>query len=97
MLYHDIEYWANEDRPNHIFLEYAGRSWTYKEFYQDLQRVGNWLMNDLGIRKHELVDINGPNSAEYLMLWFAMDGIGACQSFINYNLTGEALVHSVKV
>lgn len=97
MLYHDIEGWAEKDIPNHTFLEYQGRTWTYKQFYQDLQRVGNWLMNDLGIQRHEMVALSGPNSAEYLLLWFAIDGIGACQSFINHNLTGNALTHSVKV
>lgn len=92
-----IQDWAAQDIPDHIFLEYQGRRWTYKQFYQDLQRVGNWLMNDLGIQRHEMVGINGPNSAEYLLLQFAVDGIGACQSFINHNLTGNALEHSIKV
>ena len=54
-------------------------------------------MNDLGIRKGELVSINGANSPEYLMLWFALDGIGAPVSFINCHLTSQPLVHSVKV
>lgn len=97
LVYHDIKNWAKQDIPNHTFLEYQGRTWTYKQFYEDLQRVGNWLMNDLGIRQNEMVAINGPNSAEFLLLWFAIDGIGGCQSFINHNLTGTALQHCVKV
>jgi len=97
MLYHDVQRWANLNRPNHLFLEYQGRSWTYNQFFADLQRVGNWLMKDLGIQRHEIVAINGPNSAEYMMLWLALDGIGACQSFINHNLTEKALTHSVKL
>lgn len=97
LVYHLIEDYALTKRPNHLFLEYEGRSWTYKQFYDDLQRVGNWLMNDLGIQQGETVAIDGPNSAEYLMLWFALDGIGACVSFINCHLTGTPLIHSVKV
>ncbi len=54
-------------------------------------------MNDLGVREGEMVAIDGPNSAEYMMLWFALDGIGAAVAFINSNLTGTSLVHSVKV
>ena len=54
-------------------------------------------MNDLGIQRHEMVAFSGPNSAEYLLLWFAIDAIGGCQSFINHNLTGNALSHSIKV
>lgn len=44
-----------------------------------------------------MVAIDGPNSAQYLMLWFALEGIGAGVSFVNSNLTATALVHSVKV
>lgn len=97
LVYHVLEDHAKADRPNHLFLEFEGRSWTYKEFFDDLQRVGNWLMNDLAIQKGEIVAIDGPNSAEYMMLWFALDGIGAAPAFINCNLNGAALEHCVKV
>lgn len=97
LLYQVIKEHAWANRPNHVFLEFEGRSWTYHAFYAHLQRVGNWLMNDLGIQKGELVAIDGPNTAEYLLLWFALDGVGACPAFINCNLTGQALEHCVKV
>jgi len=51
----------------------------------------------LGIEVGEVVAIDGGNSPEYLMLWFALDAIGAIVSFVNWNLTGEGLVHCVKV
>ncbi len=76
---------------------FEGRTWTYKQFFDDLQRVGNWLMNDLGVRKGELVAMDGANSPEYLMLWFALEGVGASISFINCHLTNQPLVHCVKV
>ena len=85
------------NQPNRLFLEYEDRSWTYKQFVDDLQRVGNWLMNDLKIERDEMVALDGPNSAEYLLLWFALEGIGAKLSFVNSHLTGSPLVHSVKV
>ncbi|KAK4616774.1 Very long-chain fatty acid transport protein [Fulvia fulva] len=96
-LYHYIEEWAEQDIPDHLFLEYQARSWTYKEFHRDLQRVGNWLMNDLGVAQGEMVAMSGPNSAEWIKLWMALDGIGACQSFINHHLAGNALAHCVKL
>jgi acyl-CoA synthetase (AMP-forming)/AMP-acid ligase II len=83
--------------PDNLFLEFEDRSWTYAQFYSDIQRVGNWLMKDLGIQKGELVAIDGPNSPEYLLVWFAVDAIGAAMSFINCNLTGTALTHCVKL
>ncbi|CAK3845850.1 fatty acid transporter [Lecanosticta acicola] len=97
LVYHDLEAWAEQDIPNHTFLEFEGRSWTYRQFYDNLQRVGNWLMKDLGIQQHEMVAISGPNSAEYMLLWFALDAVGGAQSHINHNLTGNALSHSIQL
>lgn len=59
--------------------------------------MGNWLIDDLGIQVDEVVAMDGGNSPEYLMLWFALDAIGAVPSFVNWNLTGTGLVHCVKV
>ena len=52
-------------------------------------------MNDLGIEKRERVALDGGNSPEYLLLWMAIESIGACPSFINCNLTATPLVHCV--
>lgn len=60
-------------------------------------KVGNWLVKEMGVKKGEVIALNGPNTAEYLMMWFAIDGICGVTGFINYNLTGEGLLHCVKI
>jgi hypothetical protein len=97
LTYHVFEDHALRNQPNHPFLMFEGKTWTYKEFFECITRVGNWLMNDLSVGVGELVAIDGGNSPEYLMLWFALDGIGAVPSFVNWNLTGAGLVHCAKV
>jgi acyl-CoA synthetase (AMP-forming)/AMP-acid ligase II len=97
LTYHIWEQQALRNRPNHPFLIFEGKTWTYREFFDAIVRVGNWLMNDLGVQVGEVVAIDGGNSPEYLMLWFALDAIGAIMSFINWNLTGAGLVHCAKV
>jgi acyl-CoA synthetase (AMP-forming)/AMP-acid ligase II len=97
LTYHIWEQQALHNRPNHPFLIFEGKTWTYREFFDAIVRVGNWLMNDLGVQVGEVVAIDGGNSPEYLMLWFALDAIGATMSFINWNLTGAGLVHCAKV
>lgn len=97
LTYHVFEDHALRNQPHHPFLIFEGKTWTYREFYDCILRVGNWLMNDLGIEVGEMVAIDGGNSPEYYMLWFALDAIGAVISFINWNLTGAGLVHCVKV
>jgi non-ribosomal peptide synthetase component E (peptide arylation enzyme) len=95
--YHVFEDQALRNNPDQPFLMFEGKTWTYKEFFDCINRVGNWLMNDLGIGVEEVVAINGGNSPEYLMLWFALDGIGAVPSFVNWQLSGAGLVHCAKV
>ena len=97
LVYHCLEWWAKQDIPHHLFLQFEGSEWTYKQFYLEVQRVGNWLMNDLGIERDEIVALDGRNSNSYVLLWFALEGIGACPAFINSNLTSDSLVHCVKV
>lgn len=97
LTYHVWEDQALRNRPNQPFLIFEGRTWSYAEFFDAILRVGNWLVNDLGVQVGEVVAIDGGNSPEYLMLWFALDAIGASISFINWNLTGTGLVHCAKV
>lgn len=97
LTYHVFEDQALRNCPDHIFLVFEGREFTYAQFFRYITRVGNWLMKDLGIREGEVVAIDGGNTPEYLMLWFALDGIGAVPSFINCNLTSRSLVHCVQL
>ncbi|KAK5101786.1 hypothetical protein LTS08_004245 [Lithohypha guttulata] len=96
LVYHNFEHWA-QHTPNSIFLVFEDRTYTYKQFFQQIGRVGNWLLQELDIQKHEIVAIDGGNTPEYLMLWFGLESIGACPAFINCNLTKDPLVHSVKI
>ncbi|XXH02654.1 hypothetical protein Hte_009036 [Hypoxylon texense] len=95
-IYHVFEDRANTPMGDSTFLIFEGREWTYRDFYNALQPVGNWLLG-LGIEKGEMVAVDGGNSPELLLLWFALEAIGAAVAFINCNLTGKALVHCVKI
>jgi len=95
--YHMIEDRAATPEGNNVFLIFEGHQWTYKEFYQALQPIGNWLIKDLGIKRGDVVLLDGGNTPEYLMLTLALEAIGATSALLNCNLTGNALVHSVKL
>ncbi|KAF7453452.1 ProP, Permease major facilitator superfamily [Pyrenophora tritici-repentis] len=96
LMYHFFEAQVRK-QPDSAFLIFEGRTWSYKEFFTAFTRVANWLIDDLNIQIDEVVAINGGNSPEYLMLWFALDAIGAVTSFLNCNITGEGLLHSVRI
>ncbi|KAH7414152.1 long-chain fatty acid transporter-like protein [Phaeosphaeria sp. MPI-PUGE-AT-0046c] len=97
LTYHVFEDQALRNQPNHPFLMFEGKTWTYKEFFDCILRVGNWLMKDLEVGVGEVVAVDGGNSPEYYMLWLALDAIGAVPSFVNWNLSGKGLVHCAQL
>jgi acyl-CoA synthetase (AMP-forming)/AMP-acid ligase II len=96
LTYHVFEDQALGSNANTTFLIFEGKEWTYRQFYHVLQRVGNWLIKDLGIEKNEVVALDGGNTPEYIMLWLGLDAIGAVPALVNCNLTSKPLIHCVK-
>lgn len=96
-LFYDLEYWANNsktaDRP---FLRFKDRQWTFRQGLEEALRHGTWLRDKLGIRKDEIVAMDFPNSEDFMFVWLGLWAIGAKPAFINFNLAGDALVHSAK-
>lgn len=97
LMYHILEDRAGTPEGQNVWLIFEDRQWTFTEFHAAIQPVANWLLKDLGIKKGEVVVLDGGNSPEYLLLFFALEAIGATSALLNCNLTGNALVHSVKL
>jgi acyl-CoA synthetase (AMP-forming)/AMP-acid ligase II len=49
-----------------------------------------------GVQKEEVVAIDFVNSEVFIWVWFGLWSIGAKPAFINYNLTGAPLFHTVR-
>jgi acyl-CoA synthetase (AMP-forming)/AMP-acid ligase II len=79
------------------FLIYEGRKWSYKEAYDMSLKYGTWLKTKYGIKSKDIVAMDFTNSDVFLFLWFGLWAIGARPAFINYNLNGKALSHSILV
>ncbi|KAF2427797.1 fatty acid transporter [Tothia fuscella] len=94
-VFHILEDQSNA-RPDDIFLIFEGKEYSYAVFFNVVVRAGNWLLT-LGIKKGEIVGLNGGNSPSYLILWYALEGVGAVPSFVNCNLTGKGLVHCIEL
>lgn len=97
LIYDYFQEHALGKNSNNPCLICDGKTWTYRQFYDDVQRVGNWLMKDLGIQKGEIIALDAPNSPEYVMLVVAISAIGAGAAYINNHLTATPMVHSVKL
>ncbi|TGJ78813.1 hypothetical protein E0Z10_g9947 [Xylaria hypoxylon] len=97
LTYNLFEDRAGTPAGDNLCLIFEDRQWTYTEFYNAVQPIANWLLKDLGIVKDEVVALDGGNTPEYLMIILALEAIGASPALLNCNITGNALVHSVKL
>lgn len=78
------------------FIVYDNRSWTFRETYTMALRYGAWFKQVHGVRRKEIVAIDFMNSSTFLFLLLGLWSIGAVPAFINYNLAGKPLTHSVR-
>ncbi|MDT8859457.1 AMP-binding protein [Alkalihalobacillus sp. MEB130] len=67
---HELIEQASERYPNHIALEFLGKSLTYSEFIQSVRRFANQLQI-LGLKKGERVSIMLPNCPQGVIAYFA--------------------------
>lgn len=96
-LFYDLEYWASKSKTADApFLRFGNKSWTYRQGLHEVLRYGTWLRSRFDLKKGEIVAMDFTNSEVFVFVWLGLWSIGAKPAFINYNLTGHALVHCVR-
>jgi acyl-CoA synthetase (AMP-forming)/AMP-acid ligase II len=73
-----------------LFSETDGRQWTYAEFDRAVNQTANMLVSK-GIGKGDVVSLLLPNSAEYVIAYFACWKIGALAGPVNSLLKKEEI------
>ena len=78
-----------------LISERDGRSWSYSEFAGAVARASSLLMSR-GITKGDTVSLLMPNSAEYIVAYFACWHIGAVAGPVNSLLKADEIEYVVK-
>ncbi len=73
-----------------LFSEADGREWSYSEFDKAVDRTADLLLSN-GISKGDVVSLLLPNSAEYIIAYFACFKIGALAGPVNSLLKPEEI------
>jgi acyl-CoA synthetase (AMP-forming)/AMP-acid ligase II len=92
-----LEDHAKGKQANEILLIFGGRQWTYKEVYEIALKYGTWLKTKYNVKPKEIVAMDFMNSEKFVFIWLGIWAIGGKPAFINYNLTGKALAHCIRV
>jgi long-chain acyl-CoA synthetase len=78
----------------YLLSESDGRRWTYSEFDRAVNRAANMLASR-GIAKGDVVSLLMPNSAEYIIAYFACFKLGALAGPVNSLLKSEEIEYVV--
>jgi acyl-CoA synthetase (AMP-forming)/AMP-acid ligase II len=71
-------------------------NWTWQEIYDMACRYAQYLIS-LDVRPGDLVAVYMMNSPEFMIWWLATFSLGCAPAMINYNLTGDALIHCLRI
>jgi hypothetical protein len=69
---------------------------TYREAYDSILKYAEWLKQEHGIKKDDIVALDFKNRIEFVLIWYAIWSLGARPAFINTSLRSDALIHCVK-
>ncbi|KAF9206828.1 hypothetical protein BGZ49_001720 [Haplosporangium sp. Z 27] len=81
--------------PNKVALVFEGKEYTFCEIYHASNRIGNWLLSK-GAKRGDIVSLFMLNKPEFIFCWLGITRIGCTAAFINTNLNGKPLTHSLK-
>ena len=96
VLGYQLTHWANTKPHTTAFLFHSGESWTWSEALALTQRTALALTN-LGVQKGDHVISWQPNNAEAILVWFALNYLGAVYVPVNTAYKGNLLQHIVQL
>ncbi|RJE26089.1 Fatty acid transporter, partial [Aspergillus sclerotialis] len=82
--------------PNMVCMWSREGIYTYKEVQDRACQYANFFLSK-GVKKGDLVAFYLQNRPEFIIAWLGLWSIGCGPAAINYNLTGDALVHCLKI
>lgn len=96
-VFYSLEEFATAPRTAKLpFLVFEGTTWSFRQTYDTVLRYAAWLHHGHGVRPRDIVALEFMNCPQFVFLWLALWSLGAVPAFINYNLTGGPLVHSIR-
>lgn len=95
LLADDLEAAIDTYRDNIAFI-YEGRTTRYGELDEQANRIAHWALAQ-GLTAGDTVALFMENRPDYVAIWFGLSKIGVIPALVNSNLSGEALVHSLKI
>ncbi|KAL4917677.1 hypothetical protein BDW62DRAFT_218017 [Aspergillus aurantiobrunneus] len=82
--------------PDMLALWSREGTYTYREIRDKAAQYGHFFLSK-GVDRGELVALYLQNRPEFIFTWLGLWSIGCAPAAINYNLTGDVLLHCLKI
>ena len=69
--------------PRDLAIFYEGKRINFKTLLKRIDKTADILYNQLGIRENDVIVIAQPNIPETIVLFYAINKIGACSNLIH--------------
>ncbi|KAF9087716.1 hypothetical protein BGX23_007919 [Mortierella sp. AD031] len=83
-------------RPNAVALSFEGTSYTWRDLELASNRMAHWFVAK-GVRTGDRVAMMLHNSPLFLITWLSLLKLAVVPAFINNQISGPVLLHSLKV
>lgn len=94
-MYYAFEEAVNLDPKGDAIWSREG-CYSWEETQQRVNQYAQWYLSQ-GVKPNDLVSFYLTNSPEFIFAWLGLWAVGAAPTMINYNLSGNALIHCLKV
>ena len=74
---------AAKKTPNNLAVYYEGKRISFKTLLKRIDETADILYNRLGVRENDVIVIAQPNIPETIVLFYAINKIGACSNLIH--------------
>ena len=88
----DITCKKYQDSPCIVFEQ---KVYTFKDVNERCNRFSHWAL-DNGLVRGDIVAIFLPNCPDFYAAWMGLSKVGVECAFLNTNIRGESLLHSIK-
>ncbi|HEY2061506.1 MAG TPA: class I adenylate-forming enzyme family protein, partial [Amycolatopsis sp.] len=85
------------ESPDLVFLVAPGREWTYQRAVEDIDAIAVLMAERYGVRAGDRVAIVSANSAEYVLVLWAVLSLGAIVTSLNGWWTGHELTAGIQL
>jgi acyl-CoA synthetase (AMP-forming)/AMP-acid ligase II len=82
--------------PNGECLWSREGCYSWAETLGRVHQYAQWYLSQ-GVKPNDLVSFYLTNSPDFIFAWLGLWAVGAAPTMINYNLSGKALIHCLKV